>query len=323
MHRFALLLLFGTGFSLLTFAHESNKYVPAFLVVSSEKDPTLNKTEAVFEFEFMNPDFKTSLPDIQFSVNGKQHAFKLTKTGIHTLKVAPGSYVFQFYATANYFEIYSDSVTIQPGYRTKVQLRFDRADMPIMVDKPVIYLYPPTDLEASVTVKPTGTLTFAYPIYTDGWKGTAHPDGSMTIGGRTYPYLFWEAQDAFHSSSAERTSGFIVPAEQTVAFLEEKLTAMGLNDRERTDFITYWGPRMIANPSNFVHFVFNDACNQFAELTIDPQPAQLFRVYMLWAPAEAGMTVTPQDLPAIHREHFYVLEWGGSELPSPILTSNR
>jgi hypothetical protein len=172
-------------------------------------------------------------------------------------------------------------------------------------------------------VKPAGSFTFTYPPYSDGWKGTAHPDGSITIGNQTYPYLFWEAKNTLHPSSIDRTSGFIVPAEQTIAFLEEKLTEMGLNDRERTDFITYWGPRMAGNTSNFVQFLFNDDCNQFAGLTIDPQPAQLFRVYMVWTAAESGMTVTPQELPSIHREQFYVLEWGGSELPSLLLTSTN
>jgi len=289
------------------------------MVISSEKDPSLKENEAVFEFEFINDVFKQAngtFPVIQSSYNQTLQEIQLDSSAIHVLKVTPGSYIFQFYAAYFFDEIYSDSVLIQPGYRTKVQLRFTDAEEMIISDKPVIYLYPPTDLAITATVKPKGAFTFTYPVYENGWKGIAHPDGSITINQSTYPYLFWEAKNTISLASINLNEGFIVTQEQTIAFLEEQLTKMGLNDREKTDFITYWGPRMIGNERNFVQFLFNDACNQFADLQIDPAPEQLFRVYMIWLPLTENPSIvpTPQVIQTVNREQFYAIEWGGSEL---------
>lgn len=290
------------------------------MVISSEKDPSLNENEAVFEFEFMNEELKQptiiGLESVQFSYNQISHEIQIDSTANHTLKVTPGSYVFQFYASYYFDEIYSDSVLILPGYRTKIQLRFTYSSQLIISDKPVIYLYPPTDLAITATVKPKGAFTFAYPTYENGWKGIAHPDGSITINQSTYPYLFWEAKNTISLANINFNEGFIVTQEQTIAFLEEQLTKMGLNDREKTDFITYWGPRMIGNERNFVQFLFNDACNQFADLQIDPTPEQLFRVYMIWLPLTENPSIvpTPQVIQTVNREQFYAIEWGGSEL---------
>jgi len=295
------------------------KSSPSFMVISSEKDPSLKAKEAVFEFEFMNDEFKQANGRtliIQSSYNQISHEIQLDSSAKHVLKVTPGTYAFQFYAAYYFEEIYSDSVLIKPGYRTKIQLRFTEANQLIISDKPVIYLYPPADLAVTTIVQPTGAFTFTYPSYEKGWKGIAHPDGSITINQSTYPYLFWEAKNTISLATIDLNEGFVVIQEQTILFLEEQLTKMGLNSREKTDFITYWGPRMIGNQRNFVQFLFNDTCNQFADLQIDPTPEQLFRVYMIWFPLTEESTFSPQPqvIQTINREQFYAIEWGGSEL---------
>jgi hypothetical protein len=314
-----LVFLFVLLPSLVTLAAEGRKALPDFLVISSERDPKLNKTEAVFEFRFINPGIRETLSShwyVQSSCNGTRNDFEVDSSNVYELKMAPGTYRFQFYAGYAYSEIYSDSVEIRPGHRTVVEIRFTYSEIRIEADKPVIYLYPPADLEITATVKPAGEFTFTYPAYGNGWKGTAHPDGSTTIGTQTYPYLFWEAVSTFNPGTLDLHSGYVVPQDQTIAFLEEKLIQMGLNDRERTDFITYWGPKMAGNARNFVQFVFNTDCDQFAGLGITPAPAQLFRVYMLWAPLDPGTELhpEPQVLQTVSREQFYAIEWGGSEL---------
>jgi len=314
MRQLFICVLVLVSFSAL--AEGDRKAFPDFMVISSEKDPKLAKSEAVFEFRFMNAEIlkqSGTFDNILFSCNNVQQQITLDATAKHDLKVKPGIYRFQFFGNYLYYEIYSDSVTIKPGHRTIVEIRFTYAGHEVISDKPVIYFYPSADLAVTATVNPTGEFTFTYPSYENGWNGVAHPDGSITIGSATYPYLFWEAKNRLNTSELDLQQGFVVPKEQTVAFLEEKLTAMGLNDRERTDFITYWGPRMIASEQNFVQFLFNDDCSRFATLSVDPQPAQLFRLYMLWAPATEEMHPQPQLLQAINREQFYVIEWGGSQ----------
>lgn len=60
--------------------------------------------------------------------------------------------------------------------------------------KPVIYLYPETEIEVSVRLDFSGKLTCTYPAYNDGWKVLAKPDGTLLVPdtGREYSYLFWE-----------------------------------------------------------------------------------------------------------------------------------
>lgn len=299
-------------------AGEPYKRVPGFMVISSEKDPSIKNGKAVFEFEIMNEELK-QYPDqfspIQGSCNGETFEFTLPKNGIYSKTVFEGNYTFQFYANG-YYEIYSDSVAIKQGYRTKVQLRFDYADREIISDKPVIYLYPIKDMEVTTTVNPNGKFLFTYPTYENGWKGTAHPDGSITIAEKNYPYLFWEGSHKMTAADMDLKKGYMVKGDSITAFLERNLAQMGLNDREMTDFITYWGPRMAGNDQQFVQFIFNDECNRFADLSISPAPAQIFRVYMIWAvvPENVVMRPEPQELKTVSRDQFYAIEWGGSEV---------
>ena len=48
--------------------------------------------------------------------------------------------------------------------------------------------------------------------------------------------------------------GFIVKSEDAEKFLEEKLRFLGLNDKESTDFITYWLPVLISNKLSLCTF---------------------------------------------------------------------
>lgn len=52
---------------------------------------------------------------------------------------------------------------------------------PDVVDKPVIYLYPPQDLTVTVSLNFDGELTCTYPAAPQGvWRVMAHPDGTLT-----------------------------------------------------------------------------------------------------------------------------------------------
>ena len=70
------------------------------------------------------------------------------------------------------------------------------------------------------------------------------------------------------------------------SFLEKSLTQFGFTSEEMADFITYWAPSMKDNPNLYICFVYNEACNVFAELSVTPQPDVLARFYMLWTPIE-------------------------------------
>jgi hypothetical protein len=290
-----------------------------YQIIGSAVDPTLDQQHALFEFDFSANDFYPigQGTQIELSCNGVIERFTLDSTLRKTLLVSPGSYTFQVYAGDLYTEIITQPISIQPGYQTKIAFQFQSSQSIDVYLKPVIYLYPKKEQQTTVQLQPNGKFSFTYPAYPEnGWTGTAHPNGQFTIDGKNYPYLFWEGTNSQSQLEIDYSSGFVVNKDEVTAFLEEKLTAMGLNDQEKTDFITFWGPRMAQAGKGFVQFMFDEAYDQIATINITPKPDALFRVYMLFVPLENAVELNPapQAIKSVQRKGFTVIEWGGSEL---------
>jgi len=258
--------------------------------------------------------------ELQYGMNGSSEKMIVGLYG-KTFLATPKKYVFQFYHNSGYNEITTDSIEVKSGMNTVITLHFLPSGPQHLVFKPVIYLYPETATDVSVEVKPVGNFTFTYPAYNGEWKVNARPNGDLLIGGKDYPYLFWEAEQRVNNPFADGT-GFIVSKEQVSPFLEEKLTAMGLNTKEQTDFITFWGPRLAAHDRCSVKFLLNEECDAFAALTITPKPDRVNRVFIVWSELTDEITLAGQQLSVLNRDGFDVLEWGGSQLPPLSITKN-
>lgn len=179
-------------------------------------------------------------------------------------------------------------------------------------EKPVIYLYPQEETRVSVQLDFDGDLTSTYPAYEDGWTVDASPDGTLIdpATGRQYYCLFWEGiSDAEYDFS----TGFCVSGEKTAAFLEGALAQLGLTEKEANEFIIYWLPRMEHNPYNLISFQ-TETYTDSAELTIDPAPDTLIRVFMAWQGLDQPVEVEPQTLTTPERIGFTAVEWGGTEV---------
>lgn len=256
---------------------------------------------------------------IYYSIDGVTAEAQLSSSGTFSTTVTAGKHIFQFFLTGDFYEIYTDSLKFKSGYRTDINLYFVIAEYMQMTEKPVIYLYPEKEQQLDISILPKGNLQFSYPPYNDGWTVIAQPDGTLQCNGNTYPYLFWDAQTSYYPPVPE--NGFVVTGTEVISFLEEKLTAIGFNDREKTDFITYWGPRLSAAGKTLVRFAWGAEADRFATLTISPQPDRINRLYILWYRIDEDiLTVSeqlkPQILPILDRSGFDVLEWGGTELPA-------
>lgn len=290
-----------------------------YRIVSSEANPIIDQQHALFEFDFSANDFypNEQATQIELSCNGVIERFPLDSTLRKNLLVSPGSYTFQVYAGDLYTEITTQPISIQPGYQTKIAFQFQSSQGIDVYLKPVIYLYPEKEQQTTVQLQPNGKFSFTYPVYPEnGWTGTAHPNGQFSVDGKTYPYLFWEGTNSQPMHNIDYSTGFVVNSKDVTAFLEEKLTQMNLNDQERTDFITFWGPRMAQTGKGFVQFLFNEAYDEIAAINITPKPDALFRIYMLFTPLENTVEINPipQDIKSVHRKGFTVIEWGGSEI---------
>jgi hypothetical protein len=180
------------------------------------------------------------------------------------------------------------------------------------VRKPVIYLYPEKTTEVSVELQYNGTLTHTWPPYGEGWKVTAHSDGTLVnhADGREYSYLFWEGE---MRAPLDFSRGFVVKGSDTGEFLREKLAFMGLTPREYNEFIVYWMPLMEGNAWNLISFQ-DTAYTDNAVLTVEPRPDSVLRVYMAFKPLSFPITIPPQELKPFKRKGFTLVEWGGSEV---------
>lgn len=178
--------------------------------------------------------------------------------------------------------------------------------------KPIIYLYPKSEMEVSVKLGLPEKLTVSYPLYENGWKVLARPDGRLTDlkTGRELYSLYWEGKDGDLEVTDE---GFIVTGDEAIGFLEEKLAILGLNEREAEEFIVYWLPKMMENEYNYVRFATEEEISDYMPLKVSPEPDTVIRVSMNLVKVDAGTSVREQMLmPAPAREGFTVVEWGGN-----------
>lgn len=296
----------------LLFANEEFIIAPQVYLSSSEQDSTLQDNEAVYEFQFHSSNGSIQQGVIHYSIDG-EIGKQIMENSTISIRSSAGKHIFQFYYDDRHYEVYTDSLTIQSQHRAVYIVTFNSAILQIEKAKPVIYFYPQKEINVLVKMEIHGDNQFYYPSYTDSWKFTAKPDGDLIFGDKTYNYLFWEATSSELLTQKQTSSGFFVEGSNAVQFLEEKLTEAGLNSKEQADFITFWGPRLMKNKLNFVHFDFNEECNQHAGIEITPKPDNLYRIYMVWGAVSNRFNVTEQRIESIDRSGFSVLEWGGEE----------
>ena len=180
--------------------------------------------------------------------------------------------------------------------------------------KPIIYIYPEYTREIKVKLNYDGVLTHTYPKYNNGWKVTANPDGTLfDAKSQEYYALYWEGKP---NKDYTINEGFVVPGEQTIDFLENTLSKLGLNRKEANEFIIYWLPKMENNPYNLIHFSSTEY-EEMAKLNITPKPETLIRVMMVFKPLDNSIKIKKQNLNSMSkkRKGFTVVEWGGHPLP--------
>ena len=129
--------------------------------------------------------------------------------------------------------------------------------------------------------------------------------------GNEYSYLFWEAAGG---KLYDLSSGYIVKRQDLLPFLREKLASFGLLPREYNEFIVYWYPILKKYEACAINFFCKEYEADYA-LDITPKPDHMLRVYMLYRAAAADeMLQEPPTVPAVSREGFTVVEWGGQLL---------
>jgi len=200
--------------------------------------------------------------------------------------------------------------------------------------KPVIYLYPETTTDVSVSFKNAVQLTTDIPAYNKGWYVQAEPNGTLNniipevcdVYARTkhgseyaleacqkneYPYIYWAGNTYQKYPSTQE--GFVVSADTLKKTLEEKLTYIGLNQKEVSDFVEYWYPEMIQKNTPYyrISFLQTGVMNRFIPMSVTPKPDTSIRVFLDWEPLSEFKTIAPQQLVKTVRQGFTLVEWGG------------
>ena len=184
--------------------------------------------------------------------------------------------------------------------------------------KPNIYLYSDEPLHSvNVNLDIYGELTATYPQIdvNNTWTVDVEPGGRIFLNEREYNYLYWEGT---RPKEYKITSGWCVAKEDTINFLEEKLTQLGLSEREQDDFISYWMPHLYNHKYNIITFDTTEYIKD-AKLSIDPKPETVIRVFMTYYGSDNFVNITEPEtlIKTPERTGFTVVEWGGSEVSKP------
>lgn len=184
----------------------------------------------------------------------------------------------------------------------------------LVVDKPVIYLYPEKEMEVSIKLVHKDNITCSYPKYNSGWNVIANPNGTLKDiqTGRELYSLYYEAIPTIKPQMTNE--GFVVKGEDTIAFLEDKLAILGLNEREAEEFIIYWLPILESNKYNYIRFATTKEIDEMIPIEINPAPQTTIRVMMFFKGLENPIEIKEQTIAQQNRNGFTVIEWGGCEL---------
>lgn len=176
--------------------------------------------------------------------------------------------------------------------------------------KPVLYLYPEKETKVKVSFEKPELLTTTYPKFKNAWEVIAKPNGDLKDKDGNYYYgLYWEEEG---STNVDFTEGFYVTKDNAIKFLEEKLSYIGLSDRERNEFIMYWLPILEKNGKSVVYFELTEERNAFNKLIIKPNPDSLLRVAIhVKKVSSKPNNLKEEKLVKFNRSGFTAVEWGG------------
>lgn len=178
--------------------------------------------------------------------------------------------------------------------------------------KPAIYLYPEKETNVNVKISPKGDTTLTIPQYPkEGWSVKAYPNGKITTDKKTFDYLYYEAKIPNEFIDNKTNQGYVVKYEELEQTLKDLLIKLGLNEKEKKDFIEYWLKVLPVSNYYFVGVVPEKTLNDISPLSILPKPDTVIRVALYFKPLEKKIEVSVPNFAEIKRQGFTVVEWGG------------
>ena len=187
------------------------------------------------------------------------------------------------------------------------------------------YLYPTKKETLTVQLHPIGSIGKSIPEYITGYAVIPVFKGKKFIpenkkgwnvivapGGRingTYDCLFCEATLFFNFTL---DAGWVLQRSNFARRMNEILVNIGLNDKERADFMDYWPKRMDWKKKYCIaYYLKRNEMDKAAPLTISKTPESLLRLFFKFVPTDTLVTVPEPKVEKFQRIGFSVVEWGG------------
>lgn len=178
------------------------------------------------------------------------------------------------------------------------------------IAKPVLYLYPENKTNVTITFSHPEYLETTYPKFINKWEVVADKDGNLTDKkGNNYYALYWDEKKVHNVDFNE---GFYVEKDDAIKFLENKLSYIGLNDKERNEFIMYWLPILEKNKKSLVYFELTEERESYNKINIIPKPDSLLRLVIHVKKVDKKIDIKKQSLVKFKRRGFVAVEWGGT-----------
>jgi hypothetical protein len=191
--------------------------------------------------------------------------------------------------------------------------------------KPAVYLYPQQKQLVNVKVFPKGELGYTDPLYNSktGWTVEAHPDGTiydsrfktesqapLTIHDKPFDYLYYESKISDQVIQKPQ-QGWVVKQTELNQFFENTLPLLGLNEKEKTDFIEYWIKALPDSSYYFIGLMDKTQRDYLEALEVTPTPDTSIRFSFYFEPlAQPKVVKTPQIITP-QRKGFTLVDWGG------------
>jgi hypothetical protein len=211
----------------------------------------------------------------------------------------PGSYAADIFISARF-----DNAEIERPQRIQIII-IDTSQ--VFIEKPNIYLYPQTTRSLSVALEfpMGGSVLQSIPLYSDGWNVSVEPSGKID---QKYDYLFYESKNP---DTFQYTSGWIVSRDTLTSFFSNNLLLAGFSQREKSDFIEYWIPRLVGYPYYIIYPQFADEIGKVIRLKISEQPDNMLRLfYVIQGTNDSEKMLPVPSIPQFERNGFVVTEWG-------------
>ena len=149
------------------------------------------------------------------------------------------------------------------------------------------------------------------------WKGNYSSKGNtnachLTIKNKKYEYIFWEGPCMKENEFNGEIIG--IKSENFEEELDELLERLGLNERERNDFIVYWMTKLSGRKGHKVTICDEKYDNEIAKLEVTGF-TQILRVMLKFEEIEEDEVMKLKGVETVEKKERptgkYVIEWGG------------